>query len=274
MLRLSPDRLVMALAPGCVTWAVVRRGLSNRLHAKGLAKFSLQEGPSWQQAMHVLQSELPKLPVTSGKVKLVLSNAFVRYLLVNGGEVLSCEEDRLALAKHDFLMVYGGLAQGWEIRVGVPDNGGKFLASAVDAELIGNLRQIFSTSGFTLDSIQPYFAQAFDAWCTSLDSKSSHGIFLAETGGYCYAGIGMDAWEFIRCGRWEEDDPADTFHRVIGREASLSGAGQRELWKCHAPDELLADELSDIHQAKFLPEGEAMLNLDEPEYALVWAGVA
>lgn len=274
MLRLSPDRLVIALAPGNAAWAVVRRGLRNRLHAKGMAKFEVQGGQTWQQALQILQSELPGLPVTEGKVTVVLSNAFVRYLLVNGGEVLSGADERLALAKHDFLKVYGAVAQGWEIRISAADAGGKYLASAVDAELIEQLRQIFSETGFKLDSIQPYFALAFDAWCTGLDSKTSHGIFLSEASGYCYAGIVADGWEFMRSGRWEESDPVQTYRRVIDREACLSGAAERALWLCPAPDEALAKALANVQEAKPLPGIEILGDLAEPEYALVLAGVA
>lgn len=274
MLRLSPDRVVIALAPGNVAWAVMRRGLRNRLHAKGMTKFEVQGGQTWQQALQILQSELPGLPVTEGKVTVVLSNAFVRYLLVNGGEVLSGTEERLALAKHDFLKVYGVVAQSWEIRISAADTEGKYLASAVDAELIEQLRHIFSATGFKLDSIQPYFALAFDAWCTGLDNKTSHGIFLSEAGGYCYAGIAADTWEFMRSGRWEEGGPAETFQRVIDREACLSGTVQRALWWCSAHSGALAKGFSAVKEAKPLPGTEASQDLIEPEYALVRAGVA
>jgi len=274
VLRLSPDRLGIALAPDNVTWAVMRRGLRYRLQAKGMARFEAQDGKAWQLALQELQSELPRLPVTRGDVTVVLSNAFVRYLVVNGGEMLSGAEERLALAKHDFMKVYGGVTQDWEIRISAADAGGKYLASAVDAELIEQLRHIFSTTGFKLVSIQPYFALAFDTWCTKLDGKSSHGIFLSETSGYCYAGIGADAWEFMRSGRWEENDPAETFQRVIGREAYLSGATQRELWWCPAHDKAFAKVLSAVKQARPLPGTEALPDLAEPEYALALAGVA
>lgn len=274
MLRLLPDRISIALAPDSVSWAVMRRGLRKQLHAKGMTKFVLQDGRAWQQALQILQNEFPRLPITKGKVTVVLSNAFVRYLLVNGGEVLSGAEERLALAKHDFLKVYGAVAQSWEIRISDADAGGKYLASAVDAELIAQLRQIFSATGFNLDSIQPYFALAFDAWCTKLDSKTSHGILLSEASGYCYAGIGADAWEFMRSGRWEENDPVKTFQRIIGREIFLSGATQRALWWCPAHDKAFAKALSTVKDASPLPGTEALHDLAEPEYALVLAGVA
>jgi len=274
VLRLSPDRLVIALSPDHVAWAVLRRGLRSQLHAKGMTKFAVQDGRVWQQALQILQGELPRLPVTKGKVAVVLSNAFVRYLLVNGGEALAGAEERLVLAKHDFLKVYGAVAQGWEIRISDADAGGKYLASAVDAELIAQLRQTFSATGFKLDSIQPYFALAFDAWCTKLDSKISHGIFIPEANGYCYAGIGKDEWQFMRSGRWEENDPAETFRRVIAREAVLSGDGQRSLRWCPAPDKALATLLASVQAAKPLAGIETMRDLTEPEYALVLAGAA
>jgi len=274
VLRLSPDRLGIALAPDNIAWVVMRRGLRNRLHAKGIAKFALQDGPVWQQAVQIMQSELSQLPVTKGIVTVVLSNAFVRYLVVNGGGVMAAADERLALAKHDFLKVYGAAAQSWEIRIGAADADGKFLASAVDAELIEQLRRVFSATGFKLDSIQPYFALAFDAWCTRLDNKTSHGIFLPEPSGYCYAGIGADAWEFMRSGRWEEGGPVETFQRILGREACLSGTAQRELWWCPTPDQALAKAFSTVKDAKPLPGTVALSDLAESEFALALAGVA
>lgn len=273
MLRLSPDLLGIALAPDSVAWVVMRRGLRRRLLAKGIAKFAAQDSPVWQQALQNLQDELLKLPVTRGTATVVLSNAFARYLLVDGGEVLTAADERLALAKHDFLKVYGAIAQNWEIRIGAADVNGKYLASAVDAELMGQLRRIFSETGFKLDSIQPYFALAFDAWCTGLDDKTSHGIFLSETSGYCYAGIGADAWEFIRCGRWEDGDAVETFQRVTGREACLTGTVQRELWWCPAPDQELARVFSTIKDAQPLPGSEVLRDLAEAEFVPALAGV-
>jgi hypothetical protein len=272
--RLFPDRIGISLSPESVAWVVMRRGLPNRLHANGMTKIAAQDGRAWQQAVQTLQSELLLLPVTKGKVTVVLSNAFVRYLLVSGGEVISGDEDRMALAKHDFMKVYGDVAQSWEIRISAADAGGKFLASAVDAGFIEQLRQIFSSTGFTLDSIQPYFALAFDTWCTKLDGKASHGILLSEATGYCYAGIGSDAWEFLRTGRWEEDDPVKTFQRVIDREVFLSGATPRALWCCPAHNKEFAKALGNVKDASPLPGSEALYELADPEYTLALAGAA
>jgi hypothetical protein len=272
--RLFPDRIGFSLAPDGVAWAVMRRGLRQQLHAKGMSKIAEQDGRTWQQAVQTLQDILPQLPVTRGKVTVVLSNAFVRYLLVNGGEVLTGEDERLALARHDFLKVYGDVAQSWEIRIGAADANVKYLASAVDTGLIEQLRQIFSATGFTLDSIQPYFALAFDTWCTKLDSKTSHGILLSEAGGYCYAGIGSGEWQFMRSGRWEENDPVKTFQRVIDREVFLSGAAQRTLWWCPAHEKEFAKALGNVKDASPLPGSEALQGLADPEYTLALAGVA
>jgi hypothetical protein len=272
--RLFPDRIGISLAPESVAWVVMRRGLRNHLHANGITKIAAQDGRTWQQAVQTLQSGLLLLPVTKGKVTVVVSNAFVRYLLVNGGKVLSGDEDRMALARHDFLKVYGGVAENWEIRISASDGGGKFLAGAADAGLIEELRKIFSATGFTLDSIQPYFALAFDAWCTKLDSKTSHGILLSEAGGYCYAGIGSGEWQFMRTGRWEENDPVKTFQRVIDREVFLSGATQRALWWCPAHDKEFAKVLGNVKDAHPLPGSEALQDMADPEYALALAGAA
>ncbi|HEU0234429.1 MAG TPA: hypothetical protein VFQ94_04810 [Gallionella sp.] len=251
MSRLWSERLCIALLPDRLVWAIPARGWGRRIRAQGSVTVSAAaEGNLWQAALEALQREVPDIPVVRAEVSVVLSNAFVRYLVINSSTALSNDEERLALARHDFQNIHGVLAEAWEIRIAAGEQ--NYLAAALDGELLEQLRHCFAATKLKLHSVQPYAVAAFNHWSKHFNGKSPEGFFLPEPHGYCYAGMSGGQWEFFHCGRWE-GEPLETYQRVVQREALRSGIYARKMWMAPVHESSLAKNLTQQDGVQLLP---------------------
>ena len=271
MSHLWSERLCLALLPDRMAWVIVARGFGTRIRAQGSVPVHAAEGTLWQKAVEALQHELPNIPITRGEVSVVVSNAFVRYLVINSSGVLPNAEERLALARHDFQKIHGTLAATWEISIGAGEQ--NYLAAALDAELLEQLRNCFAAGKLKLNSVQPYMVAAFNHCAKHFDGKAAEGIFLSEPHGYCYAGMNEGRWEFLRSGRWE-DDPLETYRRVVQREALCSGIDARAMWVAPAQEMSFAENLAQMDRVKLLPLSAGLPDTQQAECLMALLGIA
>lgn len=272
MSRLWSELLYIALLPDRLAWVIPARGWGKRIRAHGSVPVpAAPEGNLWQATLEVLQRELPGIPVARAEVSVVLSNAFVRYLVINSSTALSNGEERLALARHDFQKIHGVLAEAWEIRIAAGEQ--NYLAAALDGELLAQLRHCFSATNLKLHSIQPYAVAAFNHWSKHFNGKSAEGFFLLEPHGYCYAGMSGGQWEFFHCGRWE-GNPLETFQRVVQREALRTGTEARSVWMAPVHELSFAKSLTQQNGVKLLPLDATLRGAQQVEYLMALLGTA
>lgn len=104
---------------------------------------------------HTLFSQQPRL--RHHALRVVLSNAYVRYLVVPWQSNLYRLQDWEALAQHLFRQQFGAMASDWQVRVHLGDYGQPVLAAAVDRGLLEPLISSAQTSGVALTTIEPAF---------------------------------------------------------------------------------------------------------------------
>lgn len=272
MSRLWSERLCIALLPDRLAWAIMARGWGKRIRAQGSLRVPVAaEGNLWQAALEALQRELPNIPFTRGEVSVVLSNAFVRYLVINSSTVLIGDEERLALARHDFHKIHGTIADAWEISIAAGEQ--NYLAAALDGELLAQLRHCFATSRLKLHSIQPYAVAAFNHCARNFDGKTAEGFFLSEPHGYCHAGMSGGKWEFFHCGRWE-GEPLETYRHVVQREARCSGVDARKMWVAPAHEMSFEKNLAQQEGVKLLPLNAGLPDVQQAEQLMALLGAA
>ncbi len=272
MSRLWSERLCIALLPDRLAWVMPARGWGKRIRAQGSVPVLVAaEGNLWQATLEALQRELPNIPVARAEVSVVLSNAFVRYLVINSSTALSNAEERLALARHDFQKIHGVPAEAWEIRIAAGEQ--NYLAAALDGELLEQLRHCFAATKLKLHSIQPYAVAAFNHWSKHFNGKSAEGFFLSEPHGYCYAGMSGGQLEFFHCGRWE-GNPLETYQRVVQREALRSGINARKMWMAPVHESSLAKSLTQQDGVQLLPLSVPLRDEQQAEYLTVLIGAA
>lgn len=113
---------------------------------------------------------IKELLATHGKssnCEVVLSNSFVRQLIIPEVDLGLSDKELTALAKHCFLETYGQKADAWRIKVDAIHH----VACAVDNELIEALSAICKAYGCQLQSVQSYLVNAFNQIRHLLDKQ-------------------------------------------------------------------------------------------------------
>lgn len=237
MSRLSPDRLLISLAPTEVALLRVARGLRPRI----LSKQALDCDPAfgaapWQGAVAALGAALEPLRSERLDATVVLSNHFVRYALVRPDAALASPAEQLGLARFQFARIYGERAKGWDVRLSsAARRSAPRLASAVDAGLVPAIRACFVRGAKPrLVSIQPYLMAAFNCWRASI-GHADGWLLLLEPQRACLALQAGRRWAAVQTLRGEYAEPED-WAALLEREqlrAEVEAAPQRV--HVHAP---------------------------------------
>ena len=107
------------------------------------------------------------------KIRLVLSNAFVRFAVLPWREGVVARQDWLGLARHAFRQDYGNVADAWSIRVSLGEYGAPVVASAIDQTFFDSLQLAAEKIGFKWQAILPL------AMCL-LNRKQTGWLLIAE----------------------------------------------------------------------------------------------
>jgi hypothetical protein len=191
------ETLRASLSPGRVS--LVRLDHRKRLLEGRTVECTADEAgePAWAQALDAFREGLAKSAAHHSRVAVVLSNHFVRYVLVPWNGQIKKEEEELAYARHCFEQVYGPSAAAWDIRVSASGKGGPRVACAVDARLLSTLDQIVAGAGMKLSSVQPYLMTAFNRW---RDEMNGHSVWfvLAEQDRLCLSTLVEGRWTDLK----------------------------------------------------------------------------
>lgn len=215
---LGPDRVLLQHAGKASSpWGKRRRAVES-VRVTPAASGDLP----WRQSLEALDGLLGQHREWRGRATVVLSNHFVRYAFVRGGELAADEEEERALAHHCFHEIYGDVADQWELRIS-PDRAGlPQVASAVDRGLLAALRASFGPGGIRLDSVQPLLMAVVNGYRSRLAGRTAW-LALTEPGLVCLVFLQRGRvvrQRNLRLGaRW----PAD-LETLLDREAFLADA--------------------------------------------------
>jgi len=158
--RWLPDDWQFTLAPDSVLVARTphRFGRGDRRQApqvtgQAVAHRGEQRQP-WAAALAVLADSIAGAGV-GGRATVILANQFVRYALVPWSDLIESEEEGLSLSRHYLHETYGAAAERWQLRIDPEEASDLKLISAVEPELLEDLRRLYAGSRLRLVSIQP-----------------------------------------------------------------------------------------------------------------------
>jgi hypothetical protein len=132
----------------------------------------------------VLAQLLAAPDVVRGRLTLLLSNHYVRYLILPWNDAISGRTELGAMASHAFAAHFGAPAAGWAIQTSPESAGRPRLAAAADIELLSALQAAVASSRLHLASIVPYLVTAFNRLAPSL-RRRDFLFLLAEPGRAC-----------------------------------------------------------------------------------------
>lgn len=274
MLRLWRDQVRIALCPDRMITVHHRAGLRPHIVAKRVHHYSAAE-PGWQAALPVLQAALANPDWKNADATLILSNHFMRFLLLPWNDVALTDAEKLSLLQHRFNEVYGEASASWELRLNEGSFGAPSLASAVDRDLLGQLQDIFKASPLRLKSVQPYLMSAFNV-CRNKLGNGAAWLVLVEQGMSCIGLLHRGQWQSIRLRRTGSDWFDETM-LALEREILLADSGNHssEVF-IYAPEHPMFTPIKRgalaIHPV--LPDARAALAPGEiSSYAMAAAGI-
>jgi hypothetical protein len=157
------------------------------------------------------------------KLQVVLSEHFVRYVLVPWSEDLVRDAERLAFARLGFREVYGALVDTWEICLDEPPAGEPALACAVDRLLVNEIQDAALAAGASVSQIVPALGDCMNRH-RKVMQPGHFCLANLENGRVTFAFRAPSGWHAIRSRR--TDGVADDLPTLLKQEASACGAAE------------------------------------------------
>lgn len=222
------DQLTAFVAPGTVRVAVRSHGWRSRIarrtaSAEGVA---VAAGEAVDDLAVQLTTTLRKVAGSrSCDVGVVLSNAFVRYAVVDAAGELRGPGERAAAAAQALRSVYGAASEGWHI---VMDEGATdaALVAGVPRALVDALHGACQSAGARRVAIEPLLSRAFNDARAGIDAGT--GWFgVVESGRVVLASLGHAGVAAVRSQRLQHD-AATEVAALVQRARLLDGTpGER-----------------------------------------------
>lgn len=155
-----------------VTLAIAQDGVAMRLPGKPASMLSAQNlTHSNYSAIFDLLHQHKNL-LANQKIKLIISNHFMRFTVLPWQDGVPARQDWLALANHAFRQQYGAAADNWQLRVSLSGYGQASIASAIDQTLYEGLMDCAHELGFSWQAIEPLMMRLLN------QDKSSQATWL------------------------------------------------------------------------------------------------
>jgi hypothetical protein len=143
------------IKPNIATMALAQDGIALRLAPKPAQMLSVQSFThrDYQAVFDTLQQH--KNLLANQKIKLIISNHFMRFAVLPWQDGVYSRKDWLALANHTFRQQFGAVADNWQLKVSLGAYGQGAIASAMDRTLYDGLMDISQQLDFSWHAIEP-----------------------------------------------------------------------------------------------------------------------
>lgn len=225
------DELVIGFGPARIE--LVRRGRGLRPHVTDADSLAVgDDGTGWREALEALRGALAAARWRNAACRVVLSNHYARYLLIDWPQGLRGAAEREALLRLRFRAVYGERSQDWRLAVSGSAAGTRSLACAVQSELLDALRETLAAARLRLEAATPYLVVAFNR--SREEVRGEETWFVAvEPGRLGMASFAGGRWASVRNERIGED-VGEALAALLAQDAAARGpaAGPRLAWVC------------------------------------------
>lgn len=185
-----------------------------RLGAHALAA----SGTGWQEALAALEELLAQR--RGARLELVLSNHFVRFLVVPWDGSLAAGEERSVFLSHHFGTVYGPRAADWACSVASAGEGSR-LAAAIDAALLDQARALAARCNARLGAVLPLAVAEYNRARRTLKEES---LFFAVLEPERACALLVRGKQVSRVANRRAADPAAELKRMVTLESAAIGA--------------------------------------------------
>ncbi len=186
----------------------------------------IESESGWKPVVALLESTLKIDGWKNADAQVILSNHYVRFLVLPWNETRLNDAEQAALVQLRFDEVYGDQGESWECRMNEGSFGSPSLASAIPRELLEQLRVLFFSSPLRLKSVQPYLMTAFNSCRDELGNQDGWFV-LAERDTFCIGLLRSGSWSSIRLRRVVKDWFEEAM-LLLEREALLFTDGDKQ----------------------------------------------
>lgn len=158
------EQVTIGLSPRQVTMRRYARGLRPVLkESRMFACRAPVSGETWQPAIETLDAAMAGARGAGANIGVVLSNHFVRYLVLPWQPDLANEQEESMFARTKFLHAFGEAARDWVMKTSCAKPGQSSVGCAVESALIEALKSRLELAPFQLRSVQPFLMAACNA---------------------------------------------------------------------------------------------------------------
>jgi hypothetical protein len=176
-------------------------------------------GPPWRSAAEAFRRFMAMPEIGTGDLGIVLSNHFVRYLLVPWNVQIASEEEFRNYTAAAFEAVYGDVAAEWEVCVSAERPGSPRLTAALDRQLLEAIRATVASTHLRLVSVQPYLMAAYNRLVQPRPEKD-FVFLLLEAGRACILVAQGGKWRHVSAMAASRDPAA--LASLLEREIQLA----------------------------------------------------
>jgi len=226
VLPLWRDQIRIGVSPDAIVLLRIRRGMRAQLSAKHIEYCQPSPGDKWQAALDALAKLLAQKKWQNANIVVILSNHFVRYLLIPWNAAINGGDEQAAYVKHRFSKVFGKVASNWVVQYSDATAGMPKLASGVDKGLLDGIRQVCQLNKLPLRSIQPYLMPAFNEH-RHVFKKEPAWFVTVEPEKLTLALCQQQSWQHISSHVINNERLAVELPLLLDRQLLLSGIEQQ-----------------------------------------------
>lgn len=153
---------------------------------------------AWENQISTLEKIIQEAPWNKGNVTVILSNHFVRYLLIPWNELLLNDNEQKVYVGHLFSETYGDISENFDLRCSPEKPEMTRIASAVDHSFIQRIKETISSAPrLTLKSIKPYLMSVYNSNSNQFINKNGWFV-IQEPGRICIVARGLGQWQCIK----------------------------------------------------------------------------
>jgi hypothetical protein len=219
------DQVNILLAPDSVQVAQFGRGWSPR--ARWSRSMPCVQSNGWQPALDTLERILALQEWNGLGARVVVSNHFAHYALVQDAANLRDAAERMAAARHLMQTTYGDASTGWRIATGQAHSQGALLAAAIETPFLEGIQAVLAKANLQPQSVEPLVVHAFNQ-CRQRIAREATWLVVAEAGRVSLGYLNRGAWilhriERIRASIDEALLPLLERCRLVDGDATRSG---------------------------------------------------
>ena len=220
MSPLRPDRACAVLCPDQLQVVRAGRRWPRRAALRFAEKFVAEgDAPAWQPGVEALERFLAEHAASAAALDVVVSNHFVRYVLLPWNAQVASEEEMRNCAAAMFEDIHGDLASGWEVTVSAERAGAPRLAAAIDGALLAAVRGAVRPTRWGLASIQPYLMAAYNRVARP-HTGSDFVFMLLEAERACIVAAQAGKWCHVSTAA--APAPEQALAQLLAREVQLA----------------------------------------------------